>query len=91
MADKTSPLRDLLNRSGFPFQLAVENAIRTVGAKYHIQDVRREVPWARGFVDVVAQRAEILFAFECKRVDDKSWVFLISDDERERQTRWGFE
>lgn len=87
MADENSPLRDLLSRSGFPFQLAVEYSIRTVSAKYRIEDVRREVPWAGGFLDVVAQRNEILFVFECKRVDDKSWVFLISDDGKERQNR----
>jgi len=55
--------------------------------KYRIEDVRREVPWAEGFLDVVAQRNESLFVFECKRVDDKSWVFLISDDGKECQTR----
>jgi hypothetical protein len=30
---------------------------------------------------------KILFAFECKRVDDKSWVFIISNDQEKRETR----
>jgi hypothetical protein len=87
MADPTNPLREVVNRSGIPFQLAVENSIGTVGAKHGVKVIGREVPWTSGFVDVVARRDQFLFAFECKRVDNKPWVFVISDDRRENQTR----
>ena len=92
MADSNAPLRELLNRSGIPFQLAVEKKISTIGAHYGVKVIGREVPWANGFVDVVAQRhefdePEILFAFECKRVDDKSWVFVTSNNQGDNQTR----
>jgi hypothetical protein len=87
MTDPNEPLRDLLNRSGIPFQLAVENAIRTVGTRYGVEVVRREMPWANGFLDIVARRDQVLFAFECKRVEDKSWIFVISDDAKMNQSR----
>jgi hypothetical protein len=55
MADANTPLRNLLNLSGTPFQLAVENKIRTIGPQYGVNVIGREVPWANGFVDVVAE------------------------------------
>lgn len=87
MKASDTPLRELLNRSGLPFQLAVEEKVRNVGPKYDVQVVRREVPWAGGFVDFVARRAQIIFAFECKRLDDASWLFIVSDEAQQNQTR----
>jgi hypothetical protein len=87
MGDSSTPLRDLLNRSGIPFQLAVEAAIRSVGLKHGIEDVRSEVPYSDGFLDIVARKARILFVFECKRADDKPWVFLLPEAEQTNQTR----
>ncbi len=86
MGDFTTPLRENLNRSGIPFQLAVEKTIETIGVP-DVEIVKREVPWANGFVDVVARRLNILFAFECKRVDDKAWVLVLTNNGRENQTR----
>jgi hypothetical protein len=85
MGDETTPLRNSLNNSGIPFQLAVENVITTVSAG--IQFVKREVPGAGDFIDVVARSYNALFVFECKRVDDKAWVFVMSDVRRGSSTR----
>lgn len=87
MADPDKPFRDLLNRSGIPFQLAIEEATRRVGARHGVEIVRREIPWSNGFVDIVARREQILFAFECKRVDDKSWLFVSSNQGTDNVTR----
>jgi hypothetical protein len=93
MADPNTPLCDLLNRSGIPFQLAVEHKIRTIGPHYGVNVVGREVPWANGFVDVVAEKYvtgeafKILFVFECKRVDDKPWVFVPSKNQGDNEGR----
>lgn len=87
MSDTHQPLRDLINRSGVPFQLAVENAMRTRGAKHSIE-VWREVPWANGFIDIVAKISDRIFcAVECKRVTDRSWSFVLTENARESATR----
>jgi hypothetical protein len=50
--------------------------------------VRREVPWASGFIDIVARKdSNVFLAFECKRVDEKPWVFVISEQNQRRVTR----
>lgn len=87
MTDEATPLRELLNRSGIPFQLAVEEAIRDLASRHGITECHREVPSADGFIDVVARKDNILFAFECKRVDDKPWVFVIPDEAHANVTR----
>jgi hypothetical protein len=88
MSDTYQPLRDLISRSGVPFQLAVENAMRTRGAKYGVEVVRREVPWANGFIDIVAKISDRIYcAVECKRVTDKSWSFVLTDNSRGSATR----
>ena len=63
MTDATTPLRKSLNLSGIPFQLAVEKAIETMHPS--IEVIGSEIPWANGFIDVVARQYETLFVFEC--------------------------
>jgi hypothetical protein len=87
MSDEATPVRDLLNRSGVPFQLAVESAIDALAPKHGIDRWYREVPSREGFIDIVARKDHILFAFECKRVDDKPWVFVMPDEENANETR----
>ena len=88
MSDEHTPLRELLNKSGVPFQLAVEDTIRALASKHGIEECHREVPSADGFIDIVARKRNILVAFECKRVDDKrSWVFVAPDEGRTNVTR----
>lgn len=88
MSDTYQPLRDLIGRTGIPFQLAVENAMRTVGATYGIEVVQREVPWANGFIDIIVKSSERVFcAVECKRVTDKSWSFVLTGNSKESATR----
>lgn len=87
MGDRTTPLRELLNRSGLPFQIAVEAAIRDIGGRHGIDEVRGEVPYSKGFIDVVARKDRIHFMFECKRADDKPWVFVMSDPDQRNRTR----
>ena len=72
-----APLRDLVNRSGFPFQLAVERDIRSTHAQHHFGVEATELPWSGGFVDLVLRNGNILVVMECKRVDSDAWVFLV--------------
>ncbi|MDR4474382.1 MAG: hypothetical protein R3B11_00010 [Nitrospira sp.] len=88
MTDQSQPLRDQLNRSGVPFQLAVENLIRREAGKTEVEVVGREIPWSRGFIDIVAKKGDrMFFAIECKKVEDKSWSFLLPDSMRDSETR----
>jgi len=36
-----------------------------------------ELPWSRGFIDLVLQRGRLLLVIECKRVEDGTWIFLV--------------
>ncbi len=75
MTDETTPLRNLLNKSGLPFQLAVESEIRRLGPQNGTTEVWREVPYSEGFIDVVARLGRMLLVFECKR-SEKPWLFI---------------
>lgn len=88
MTDPFQPLRDQVNRSGIPFQLAVENLIRKEARKTEVEVVGREVPWGKGFIDIVAKKGDrMFFAIECKKVEEKSWSFLLPDSLRYSETR----
>ncbi len=79
---KEDKLKKNLNSSGFPFQLAVENVIRSIsGWKVG----RREYPWRNndtgenGFIDIIAEKdSGSTLIVECKRVRDAEWIFLCS-------------
>ncbi|HEY3366271.1 MAG TPA: hypothetical protein VGK74_14550 [Symbiobacteriaceae bacterium] len=78
-----------LNRSGFPFQLRVEEEVRGSMPRHHWSVASREHPWtnpetgAAGFADLVlGHEVNVTFrlVIECKR--------MKADDER--QLRWLF-
>lgn len=75
MGDDSVPLRELLNKSGIPFQLAIETLIRGHETKTGVRVIGPEVPWAKGFIDIVASTSDrMFFGIECKKVDDKVWI-----------------
>lgn len=81
------PLRELVNRSGFPFQLAVERTIRTTQRSHGFEVLGREFPWSEGFLDLLLGRNQVYLAIECKRVDSESWIFLMPPDQSARANR----
>jgi hypothetical protein len=81
--DRTSKLQNLLDASGFPYQLAVEHAVRSksdwhngpwsiAGREHHWSTRNRE-----GYIDIVLSRSSTHLVVECKRSRDATWVFLI--------------
>jgi hypothetical protein len=81
-----------VNRSGFPFQLKVEDDIRSTEAKHHWSVAGREHAWHdsegnNGFIDLVLKHKEFStyrLIIECKRVkaDDATqlqWLFLVEE------------
>lgn len=79
MSSDNDKLRNQLNSSGFPLQLAVEDIVRST-----VRDVNvlQEVPWSdtesgvAGFIDIVAQQYNQKFVIECKRPRGDRWIFI---------------
>ena len=76
---KHTPLQ-LLNATGFAFQLAVEASVPISGdvdVRWRIE--RREYPWktgsGSGFIDIVLSRQNILMAIECKKTKGERGFF----------------
>jgi hypothetical protein len=82
-------------RSGFPFQLKVEDEIRSTFDKHRWSVESREHPWVHpelgssGFIDIVLKHehySTCRLILECKRIkaDDARqlrWIFLLPDSE----------
>src|SRR5690348_14187757 len=71
------PLVQAVDRSGFPFQLAVLRELRKLGQKHSWPVVATEVPVGDKFADIVLQRRGLLGVVECKRVEEEKWHFLV--------------
>ena len=76
-------LKKIVNRSGFPLQLAVE---RTVRESVNWRVLHREHAWRHssgdaGFADLVlVNPSNCVMVVECKRVQDSDWIFITSDE-----------
>lgn len=86
MSESANPtnaeLLRVINGSGFPLQIALQNAVESSAPGWRIS--HREHAWSnpsdgqRGFIDFVVQNAETSdsVVVECKRVQNSSWLFL---------------
>jgi len=69
-------LEKLVNRSGFLFQMSVENHVRETSSEHGWEILASEYPWAApdaaksGFVDFIAGRSGLRCVVECKRTQD---------------------
>jgi hypothetical protein len=81
-----------VNRSGFPFQIAVEDEINLMRNMHEPWVVLgTEVPWQEGFIDIVFRTGEAIAVLECKRVESQDWIFLVPEGlERTIRTTWNF-
>src|SRR5207247_4840032 len=68
-----TPLIKAIEKSGYPFELAVERELRDLGKKHDWPVVMREVPVGDSFADLVLQRPGLLLVVESKRVEDETW------------------
>ena len=84
MATDSDALR-VVNSSGFPLQIAVQNAVESAQSPWKI--VHKEHAWRNsldggsGFIDLVVQhhQTQDSVVVECKRVQDSTWFFLNHD------------
>jgi hypothetical protein len=92
-AKQTGALKNLVNASGYLFQLAVEEVLRTIHSSYPFEPIVREHPWKdidsgqQGFIDLVAGYKGIRFVIECKRPRDGVWVFVVPQDKNKKTSR----
>jgi hypothetical protein len=80
----------LLNSSGFPLQLAVEQTIHSIKPDW---ELIRETPWhdsatgQSGFIDLVAQVGMEKIVVECKRPRGGRWLFVTAKDSQPQEGR----
>jgi len=87
MPETPESLLNLVNASGFLFQLRVEQEIKAMEAfrSGNLELIAREHRWVdpvdgtEGFIDVILKSGIGHMVVECKRVTDATWVFLIPD------------
>jgi hypothetical protein len=94
--DEAERIRTLVNRSGFPLQIGVEQYIRKTVDDHHCRVLYVEHSWrnpesrANGFIDIVVEHEEsgCVFVIECKRVLEGSWIFLNPGANRRHAKLW---
>ena len=85
--DESKTLRNLVNASGFPFQLGVEHQVRASAGNHNWRIVAREHPWRdpesgdEGFIDLIIRSSSVIWALECKRPKGGEWAFLVPQDQ----------
>ena len=84
--------RDVLNASGFVFQLAVEHEVWR-GSERHEWRVRDEehpytTPTMSGHIDLILKKGAMLLIVECKRTREGIWAFIAGRGADRRHARW---
>ncbi|MHB8793183.1 MAG: hypothetical protein ACYC6O_07575 [Thermoleophilia bacterium] len=91
--DEQQRLLRLVNKSGFPLQLALEHlldsGIQGHRGPWHL--LSGEHPWANeeannsGFIDLIIEDRHqvVTMIIECKRVRDCNWIFLVDPDSQD--------
>jgi hypothetical protein len=97
MTETKDSLTNLINASGFLFQLKLEEEIKKsqpVSPMGEWRQMVREHKWIdsldgkEGFIDIVLESGDTTrLVIECKRATDASWLFLVPSEESE--TRHG--
>lgn len=81
--EEADNLFNLLNASGFTFQLAIEAAVRASPGEPNWRIAAREHYWktanGQGYIDLVLSAGDLRLAIECKRTRDAKWLFLMPD------------
>ena len=87
-------LTKLVNQSGFPLQLAIEQMVAGRAGELGWNVLYREHGWcghdgSRGFIDLVLvdRHDTSVLVLECKRVQDSEWLFLDGSDRQSTSRR----
>jgi hypothetical protein len=83
--NKEGQLLDLVNSSGYPLQIGIEELVKQTSRIHQWLVVGREHFWRNtelkqeGFIDLILSKNNLRMLVECKRVLDKDWIFLVTD------------
>lgn len=77
-----SSLSELVNKSGFPLQIRLEQEIRSTEKDHKWKIVSSEHSWTSpdgsvGFIDLILEKSGLCLVIECKRFLDGNLVFLL--------------
>lgn len=86
-------LKKLVNKSGFPLQIGLENEFNKVSNETGWRVFSIEHAWknedtgSSGFIDLVIenQAKYSKIVIECKRVQDTNWIFLIPENSTNKE------
>jgi len=85
MSENIESLTKVVNKSGFPLQIWLEDFIENSKAEHGWDVVGHEHYWRNqetgkdGFIDLVLEWGALRTVIECKRVLDTKWIFLQPD------------
>jgi hypothetical protein len=83
--NQENTLLDLVNLSGYPLQIGIENMISQSSQSHPWKVTAREHYWRNdelkkeGFIDLLLSWGSARMVIECKRMLDRDWIFLITD------------
>lgn len=94
MEDETKKLRDQVNRSGYPFEIAVANEVERISSNTKWNILSKEHPWRShvgeygGYIDLVIGYGIVRLVIECKRPKEATWIFLVSNENSKKVFRF---
>lgn len=83
MKGENKYLNNLVNSSGYPFQIAIEEEIKHHRNIHGWSIYLREHPWrnkedgSEGFIDLIIGKGVVRFVIECKRLKEGIWIFPV--------------
>jgi hypothetical protein len=78
-----SPDTDVVNASGFLFQLAIAHQIQSSHDEHGWEVISQEHPWrhdksgSEGYIDLLLTSGTMRMVAECKRRRDATWFFIV--------------
>jgi hypothetical protein len=89
-------LKQTIDASGFPLQIALENEVRREDTIHQWKVLAHEHPWSnpatqeKGFIDIILGHNEKRIIIECKLRKEDNWIFLVPNNAKFSQTTGRF-
>jgi hypothetical protein len=91
VADSSAVLRELVNKSGYPLQIAIAHHVSATTSRHGWKVLYEEHGWRdpdsgqHGFIDLVLhfEPLNAVMLLECKRLQDTDWILIPKDGESE--------
>ncbi len=89
MSEDNDSLLNIVNSSGFLFQMRIEHEIssqastigdwKVIAHEHRWDDIKEDT---EKFIDIILESGNVRLVMECKRVIDANWIFPILQDRR---------